>query len=51
MRDPRVLSPPLPLATRVRLRAEHHIDGIGGWLVEHGHYRAAIWLWRACRMW
>lgn len=51
MRDPRILSPRLPLATRARLRFEHLIDGIGGWLAGHGHSRAAIWLWRACRMW
>jgi hypothetical protein len=42
---------PLSLRTRVRLGLECHIDRLGAWLVEHGHFRAAEWLWRACRMW
>ena len=51
MSDVRVLSLRLPIATRARRRFEHHITGIGAWLVDHGHCRAAEWLWRACRMW
>lgn len=47
----RVLSPRLPLSTRARLRAEHRIDEAAGWLVEHGHCRAAELLWRVCHMW
>jgi hypothetical protein len=43
--------PDLPPATRIRLRAEHHIDSIGAWLAGHGHPLAAELLWRACRMW
>lgn len=50
MTEPRILYPRLPLTTRLRLRAEHRVDGIAGWLVHHGHRRSALWLWRACRM-
>ncbi|NUO43675.1 MAG: hypothetical protein HOV82_16755 [Streptomyces sp.] len=46
----RVLSPRLPLTTRARLYAERRVDGMAAQLVEHGHIRAAEWLWRACRM-
>ena len=51
MPDLQILSPRLPLSTRVRLRAEHCIDRVGGWLAGHGWPGAAEWLWRACRMW
>lgn len=50
MPDLRVLSPRLPLAVRARLRAEYHIDGVAAWLIERRHFRAAMWMWRACRM-
>lgn len=43
--------PPLPRRVRFRLWLEHHINGAGIWLVEHGHHDAAIALWRACGMW
>ncbi|MFE2967554.1 hypothetical protein ACFXKC_28550 [Streptomyces sp. NPDC059340] len=43
--------PRLPLRTRMRLHAEHRIDGVSGWLAGHGHCRTAEWLWRACGMW
>ncbi|MCZ4513498.1 hypothetical protein O3Q52_36205 [Streptomyces sp. ActVer] len=51
VRDLRVLAPRLPRTTRVRLRAEHHIDGAAVWLIERRHFRVARWLWRVCRMW
>lgn len=51
MPDLHVLSPRLPLTRRARLRAEHHIDGAAYWLIERRHFRVAVWLWRACRMW
>jgi hypothetical protein len=46
-----VLSPRLPYRTRARLQAAGRIDRIAAGLVEHGHMRAAEWMWRACRMW
>lgn len=51
MPELRILSPRLPYATRVRLRAEYHVDGAAYWLIERRRFRAAVWLWRACRMW
>lgn len=50
MPDLRVLSPRLPLPTRIRLYAEHHIDTVACQLIERQHHRTALWLWRACRM-
>lgn len=47
----RVLSPRLPYATRLRLRAESIIDGAAYWLIVRRRFRVAVWLWRACRMW
>lgn len=41
---------PLPLRTRIRLYAEHHVDTVACWLIERRRNRAAMWLWRACRM-
>lgn len=46
----RILSPRLPLRTRAHLRVVVRIDRIGYTLVEHGHMRAAEWMWRACRL-
>lgn len=37
---------PLPWRTRARLAARRAVNGIGTWLVDHGHYAAALWLWR-----
>ena len=42
---------PLPLKTRLRLRATHRVNVVGCWLVEHGQLAAAERLWRLCRMW
>jgi hypothetical protein len=42
---------PLPLKTRVRLRATRRVDVIGCWLVEHGMEAVAVGLWRACGLW
>lgn len=42
---------PLPARVRLRLAAHRRIDRAAIRLVDHGHYRAAGWLWRACRMW
>ncbi len=50
MTGPRVLYPRLPATVRLRLRAENRIDGIACWLVARGRTRAALWLWRGCRM-
>lgn len=50
MTEPRILYPRLPATVRLRLRAEHRIDGIAARLVDRGHLRAAGILWRACRM-
>jgi hypothetical protein len=41
---------PLPLRTRIRLRAERHVDALACQLVERQHHRTAMWLWRAGRM-
>jgi hypothetical protein len=42
---------PLPWRVRLRLRATRRVNVIGCWLVEHGQFTAAEWLWRVCRMW
>jgi hypothetical protein len=42
---------PLPWRTRLRLWRERVINRAGIWLCDHGHDRAAVALWRACRMW
>jgi hypothetical protein len=51
MPELRVLSPRLPYRTRVRLRTEHAVNGVCGWLCRsrRGSY-VAEWVWRACRM-
>ncbi len=41
----------LPYRLRVRFWFRHRINGAAIWLVEHHHFRAAIAVWRACRMW
>ncbi|MEV7389599.1 hypothetical protein [Streptomyces sp. NPDC091215] len=46
-----VLLTPLPYRTRLRLAAELRIDRLGAWLCGHRCAPAAVWLWRACRMW
>ena len=43
--------PPLPLRTRLRLRATRRVDITAAWLIGHGLERAAIGLWRACGLW
>jgi hypothetical protein len=43
--------PPLPRRVRVRLWFTNRADGVAVWLVEHRRFRAAIAVWRACRMW
>ena len=43
--------PRLPLHTRLRLRAVYRIDQLASRLAETGHFRAAEWLWRVCRLW
>lgn len=40
----------LPARTRLRLAAHRRVDRVGAWLCGHGCPRAALWLWRACRM-
>ena len=37
---------PLPRRTRLRLWATSLVDRAGGWLVGHGHVKAARILWR-----
>jgi hypothetical protein len=32
--------------TRLRLFVQHLRNAAGAWLVCHGHFRAAAWLWR-----
>ena len=46
-----IVCPPLPRRVRFRLWREHRINGLGIWLVNHGHEDMAVLLWRACRMW
>jgi hypothetical protein len=45
-----VLLTPLRARVRLRLAVHRRIDRVGFWLVERQHFRAAMWLWRACRM-
>lgn len=42
---------PLPRRTRLRLAVTRRIDIACCWLVEHGRYGAAEWIWRGCGMW
>lgn len=51
MPELRVLVPRLPATARARLRFEWHVDRLGAWLCGHHCTWAAVWLWRACRMW
>jgi hypothetical protein len=51
MPEPRILAPRLPAPARALLRAERCVDRAAVWLVERRCFRAAEWLWRACRMW
>lgn len=46
-----VLLTPLPARVRMRLAVHRRIDRICYRLVERQHFRAAMRLWRACRMW
>jgi hypothetical protein len=41
---------PLPLKTRLRLRATRRVDGLAGWLCGHGMEAVAVGLWRLCRL-
>jgi hypothetical protein len=41
---------PLPLKTRLRLRATRRVDITAAWLIEHGLETVAVGLWRACRL-
>ena len=41
----------LPRRARIRLACKRHVDKAGIRLVRHGHYRAAVRLWRAFGMW
>ncbi len=41
----------LPCRVRLRLWLTRRINGAGIWLCDHRQWRAAILLWRACRMW
>ena len=45
-----VFYPPLPRRTRIRLWLAHQVNTTGIWLVNHGHYRAALWFWRIVRI-
>jgi hypothetical protein len=47
---PKLLTP-LPWRVRLRLWLTRRVDGAAIWLVEHGRFRAAIGVWRACRLW
>lgn len=42
---------PLPRRARLRLADMRRVDTVCCRLVEHGRYRAAAWIWRACGMW
>lgn len=46
-----VLMTPLRRKVRLRLWLNGRIDAAAIWLVNHGRFRAAIALWRACRRW
>jgi hypothetical protein len=41
----------LPRHVRLRLWWHRQVDRAGCWLVDHGHDRLAVALWRALRMW
>jgi hypothetical protein len=41
---------PLPARIRLRLAVHRRIDRVGAWLCGHRCNRAALWMWRACRM-
>jgi hypothetical protein len=42
---------PLPRSVRFRLWRRGRIDGLACWLVEHGHWQAAVVLWRISGSW
>lgn len=49
---PRILSPRLTHRTRARLWAASQVDRLCGWLCRtRSGTHAAMWVWRACRMW
>jgi hypothetical protein len=35
----------------MNLGAVRRIDRLACWLVDHGHTRSAVALWRMCRLW
>jgi hypothetical protein len=39
------------VARTIRSRAVDAIDSAGIWLVEHGHHRVAVLLWRVSGLW
>lgn len=41
----------VPRKLRARWSAEHAIDGVGCWLVEHRCWRLAVALWWVCGLW
>lgn len=41
---------PLPARTRLRLAVHRRIDRAGAWLCGRRCNRAALWMWRVCRM-
>lgn len=41
----------LPRGLVFRFWWQHHVNAAGIWLTGHGHWRAAVLLWRLCRMW
>lgn len=45
------IHPLLPARTRILIATQLRIDHVCARLVDHGHYRAATWLWRTCRLW
>lgn len=47
---PRLLTP-LPRRVRLRLAAERAVDRVAIRLVDAGHYRAAMRLWKTFGMW
>jgi hypothetical protein len=40
-----------PRPAHLRFRLVRHVDHTAIWLTNHGHDRAAVWLWRAFRLW
>jgi hypothetical protein len=48
--EPRLLTP-LPRGVRLRLWRDKRIDGVAVWLTGRRQYHAAMWLWRAARLW